>query len=470
MQLIASLVLFVFSAVHVAAADQVYYCNSTVSCPEEFPCCSQYGPCGTGEFCISNCNPIFSYEPEACMPEPVCKDISTTFNNYTDKVVNINTYLGNASEADWLYTGNILDYDDEGSMILAMPKNSGGTVLTSSKDVWYGKISARLKSSHLGGVVTAFIVFSGIQDEIDFEWVGADINTVQTNYYWQGLLDWHNSANITVNDTFNEYHTYEIDWHEDYTTWSVDGVIGRTLFKNATWNETLQAYKYPQTPSRIHLSIWPGGNATNAPGTIAWAGGEINWDAPDIQDPGYYYAIVNQINVTCYDTPSGTTKNGSDSYIYKKDSKYLQDDVVLSSKRYWLSTDEGTGLNVTAGEVVSSSSSSSSSSKTSSSSSSSSATSSAHNSTTANNSSSASTSTAYHNSSSSASSSVRHTSASISSITSRQADASASTSASSNSSTSRTSSRTSRMSSANFGSSLRFDNLFVFLSALGLLL
>ena len=352
MQFLASVLCLIATAAQVIDATEIYSCNATVSCPEEFPCCSQYGQCGTGEYCIANCNPIFSYEYDACLPGPVCKDISTKFDNYTSKVANINTYLGNANDADWLYTGTILDYDDEGSMILAMPKNSGGSVLTSSRDIWYGKISARLKSSHLAGVITAFIIFSGVQDEFDFEWVGADLNTVQTNYYWQGVLDYHNSANISTNDTFDSYHTYEIDWHEDYTTWSIDGVIGRTLFRNETWNETLQAYKYPQTPSRIQLSIWPGGNVTNAPGTIAWAGGEIDWNADDITDPGYYYAIVNEINVTCYDAPSGTSQNGSDSYIYKNGKGFLQEDVMISNKRFYLDTDEGTGLNITAGATT----------------------------------------------------------------------------------------------------------------------
>ncbi|SMN18185.1 similar to Saccharomyces cerevisiae YEL040W UTR2 Chitin transglycosylase that functions in the transfer of chitin to beta(1-6) and beta(1-3) glucans in the cell wall [Maudiozyma saulgeensis] len=453
MRFITSILCLIATTAQVIAAAEVYTCNATVSCPEEYPCCSQYGQCGTGEYCLSNCNPIFSYEYDACLPEPVCKDISTKFDNYTSKVANINTFLGNASEADWLYTGTVLDYDDEGSMILAMPKNSGGTVLTSSRDVWYGKISARLKSSHLAGVITAFIVFSGVQDELDFEWVGADLNTVQTNYYWQGLLDYHNSANISTNDTFDNYHTYEIDWHEDYTTWSIDGVIGRTLLRNETWNETLQAYKYPQTPSRIHLSIWPGGNATNAPGTIAWAGGEIDWDADDITDPGYYYAIVNEINVTCYDAPSGTSQNGTESYIYKNGDTFLQSDVMISNKRFYLDSYEGTGLNITAGATTSSTASSSSATSSTSHNSTSKESSTSHDSSTS------VTSSAYHNSSS-----TGHSTASITSVSKSSSHSSSGASRTSSSNTS------SRLSSANSGSLMSFNNIILFFSALGLLL
>lgn len=350
MQFIIGLFCIIATVARVSASD-IYYCNSTVSCPEEYPCCSQYGTCGTGYNCMSNCNPMFSYSYDACLPEPVCKDLSTKFDNYTSKVAEITTFLGNVSDVDWLYTGTILDYDDENSMILAMPQYSGGSVLTSARDVWYGKVSVRMKTSHLAGVITAFILFSGVEDELDYEWVGTDLDVSQTNYYFEGTLDYGKSHNITEigMDSFDDYHIYEIDWHEEYTTWSVDGVVGRTLYRNETWNETLQAYKYPQTPSRIHLSIWPGGNSTNAPGTIAWAGGEINWDATDITDPGYYYAIINEVNVTCYDPPSGTIKNGTESYSFMSGDSFLGSNVMISNKRYVLGSSKGTGLDLDAG-------------------------------------------------------------------------------------------------------------------------
>lgn len=55
--------------------------------------------------------------------------------------------------------------------------------------IWYGKISGKIKSSRGKGVVTAFILLSDTKDEIDFEFVGADLDNVQTNYYFQGMLD-----------------------------------------------------------------------------------------------------------------------------------------------------------------------------------------------------------------------------------------------------------------------------------------
>ncbi|AJV33282.1 Utr2p [Saccharomyces cerevisiae YJM195] len=351
----------------VVRVEAATFCNATQACPEDKPCCSQYGECGTGQYCLNNCDVRYSFSHDSCMPAPICKSSSTKFKDYSSKLGNANTFLGNVSEADWLYTGDVLDYDDEESLILAMPKNSGGTVLSSTRAVWYGKVSARIKTSHLGGVVTGFILYSGAGDELDYEFVGADLETAQTNFYWESVLNYTNSANISTTDTFENYHTYELDWHEDYVTWSIDGVVGRTLYKNETYNATTQKYQYPQTPSKVDISIWPGGNSTNAPGTIAWSGGEINWDAADISNPGYYYAIVNEVNITCYDPPSDTKKNGTSAYVYTSSSEFLAKDIAITDDEVMMDSDEGSGLDPHKGATTSSTQKSSSSTATSSS-------------------------------------------------------------------------------------------------------
>jgi beta-glucanase (GH16 family) len=162
-------------------------------------------------------------------------------------------------------------------------------------------------------------LLSDVKDEIDYEFVGKDLSTAQTNIYWQALPYYGNSANITnLTDTFTNFHTYVIDWQQDQIIWSVDGVVGRTKSRSSTWNTTSQLYNYPQTPSRVQVSIWPGGASDQAAGTIAWAGGPINWDSPDIQSAGYYYMEVSQVVVECYPAPPGapTQGNGSVSYVY----------------------------------------------------------------------------------------------------------------------------------------------------------
>ena len=96
----------------------------------------------------------------------------------------------------------------------------------------YGTVKlATLKTSHDGGVVTAFILFSDVQDEIDYEFVGYNLTNPQSNYYSQGILNYNNSRNSSVNNTFEYYHNYEMDWTEDKIEWYIDGEKVRTLNK-----------------------------------------------------------------------------------------------------------------------------------------------------------------------------------------------------------------------------------------------
>jgi beta-glucanase (GH16 family) len=70
-----------------------------------------------------------------------------------------------------------------------MAPKTVGTVMASSHYVWYGKISATMKTSRGAGVVSAFILLSDVKDEIDYEFVGVELETAQTNYYFQGITN-----------------------------------------------------------------------------------------------------------------------------------------------------------------------------------------------------------------------------------------------------------------------------------------
>lgn len=121
---------------------------------------------------------------------------------------------------------------------------------------------------------------------------------------------------MTVSNTVQNTHTYTFDWQPDSLTWYIDDVAMRTLNRNDTYNTTTQQYHFPQSPARIELSLWPAGLTGNGEGTIDWAGGLVDWDSPDMTN-GYYYAIVNEVTVECYDPPSGFSKNyGSNAYYY----------------------------------------------------------------------------------------------------------------------------------------------------------
>ncbi|KAH9230379.1 glycoside hydrolase family 16 protein [Colletotrichum gloeosporioides 23] len=320
-------------------------CSLTQKCPESAPCCSQYGQCGTGAYCLGGCDPRMSFSLDACVPAPVCQDKKMSMNSM-DGIVDISKYLGDPSKADWVAQGEPALRN--GAVLLTMPAKSVGTVLASTTYLWYGSVKATIKTSRGPGVVTAFILYGDVKDEIDYEWVGADLEMSQTNYYFQGIPKYDQSGNISLSNTFNNWHTYEIHWTPDEIQWLVDGQVGRTKKRSDTWNATAQQWDYPQTPARVQLSIWPGGADTNAKGTIEWAGGAIDWNGEDIKNAGYYYAQVKDVEINCYNAKSSPGTNSKKSYYYNN-IKATNDTVVDSDKDTILKSFLGTGLDVNAG-------------------------------------------------------------------------------------------------------------------------
>lgn len=125
-----------------------------------------------------------SFSLKSCVPEPVCKDTKTNFNSM-DRITSKTKYLGDSSKTDWVMDGEAVAYG--GNVLLTMPDGSVGTLLASSTYMWYGNVKATFKTSRGQGVVTAFILLSDVKDEIDYEFVGADLETAQTNFYWHGV-------------------------------------------------------------------------------------------------------------------------------------------------------------------------------------------------------------------------------------------------------------------------------------------
>ncbi|KAI0180626.1 hypothetical protein GGR52DRAFT_252782 [Hypoxylon sp. FL1284] len=289
-------------------------CSLSQKCPEETPCCSQYGQCGVGAYCLGGCDPRMSFSLDACVPAPVCESRTMKMDS-TDRIADVQDYLGDPSKADWVAQGKPVSHN--GNVLLTMPAHSAGTVLASTVYMWYGNVKAKIKTGRDAGVVTAFILLSDVKDEIDFEWVGTELDIAQTNYYFQGIPDYTHSTNITsLSNTNEEFHTYEIKWSPDKIEWYVDDTLRRTQQKADTWNSTSNQWDFPQTPARVQLSIWPGGDSKNAKGTVDWAGGPIDWDSDDIKKDKYYYATVGEIDIDCYQTDKAPGTNSGKSYTY----------------------------------------------------------------------------------------------------------------------------------------------------------
>lgn len=164
-----------------------------------------------------------------------------------------------------------------------------------------------------------------------------------------------NGGNATgISDTNKNYHTYEIDWNPDSITWSIDDKPVRTKNRADTWNATANRFDFPQTPSRVQLSLWPAGKPGNGEGTIAWSGGEIQWNSPYMKN-GYYFAAFASVDIQCYDPPQGANKQGDSSYIFT-DAAMTNSTVEISDKETVLKSLEGTGVDMDKGSDTSTSS------------------------------------------------------------------------------------------------------------------
>jgi len=245
------------------------------------------------------------------------------------------TYFnGNASEYDWVIEqGSIINTTSNGeaAVALLLTENGGGTLLSSTRYVHYGQITARLKTGRWAGVVTAFITMSSIKDEIDWEFPGNQTTTGQSNYFWQGVIP-AQTAGVTetgLTDTYSNWHDFTVDWQPDSLTFLVDGNATRTVTAAETTNNSTGVVQFPNTPSRIQLSIWPAGIASSASGTVQWAGGMINWNDPDYVSAGHFYALFQSVSVQCNDP---TLPNASDtSYVYGTNSSLDTPSIAFSN-------------------------------------------------------------------------------------------------------------------------------------------
>jgi beta-glucanase (GH16 family) len=325
---LATLTVLAAAFIAASASSSPPSCSADSHCPEDTPCCSAYGQCGTGSYCLGGCDARFSFAADSCAPMPVCQAGTYTFDDVKN-IIYYTNYDGDISQNTWSYTGEVLEQNN--SAVLTMRKDTVGTVMFSNFFIWFGKVSVVMKTSHLAGVVSDFILMSNVKDEIDYEFVGTQLETAQTNYYYQGILDYDNEKNGAVdNSTYDNYHEFTIDWNPTSITWYVDGNAVRTLQQADTMNTTTNRYEFPQTPARIQLSVWPGGASNQGEGTIQWAGGPINWNAPDLTDPGYYFVEIESVTVDCYDPPSGANVTGSKSYIYTNQDGFQQDVAITN--------------------------------------------------------------------------------------------------------------------------------------------
>ncbi|KAJ6608674.1 concanavalin A-like lectin/glucanase domain-containing protein [Mycena sp. CBHHK59/15] len=291
-------------------------CNGTSLCPAAAPCCSEFGYCGTGnQFCLAGCNPFQSHTLDSCRPGPLCKSTKYTFNDASRVLTNSTLNDGDATKYDWVVDGGAVSVSN-GELSMLLTETNNGVRLSSTRFVHYGTLTATIsETGRWNGVVAGFVTMSNIRDEIDWEFPGAATTQGQTNYFWQGLVTTPNHGGVAtgLTDTYENYHDYTIVWSPDSLVFQINGKTVRTIKRRDTIVDGVS--RFPNTPSRIQLSLWPAGTTASAPGTIQWAGGLINWADKDYTAAGgHFTARVKSVSVKCGDpTPPSSSVQG---YIY----------------------------------------------------------------------------------------------------------------------------------------------------------
>lgn len=129
----------------------------------------------------------------------------------------------------------------------------------------YGLYEARMRSAAGSGLNTAFFTYSKQPwDEIDFEFLGKDPHSVQTNFYTNGKSQGGTTVQLGF-DASKEFHNYAIDWQPTKITWYVDG---KQVFQSPA------GVVVPSHPGSLFFSLWSGGAQENA-----WMG-EFNYTQP----------------------------------------------------------------------------------------------------------------------------------------------------------------------------------------------
>lgn len=180
---------------------------------------------------------------------------------------------------------------------------SGDAPSISSK--WYimfGHVDFEVKAAPGTGIVSAAILQSDCLDEIDWEWLGGDDTQAQSNYFGKGITTtgYNRGAFHGAPNNHDQFHTYSIDWTADQIVWSIDGTTVRAMTQDQA-----ESGQYPQTPMYVKVGAWAGGDPSNPPGTIEWAGGITDYSA------GPFTMYLKSIQVTDYSTGSQYSYSGT---------------------------------------------------------------------------------------------------------------------------------------------------------------
>ena len=224
----------------------------------------------------TDCNPLNTTN---CPPDPA---FGMDFNFHFNQTPAKDTWDTTAGEVP--YTPNF------GAKFQINKQGDSPTIRTNFYIFW-GRIEVWMKAASGTGIISSMMLLSDDLDEIDWEFMGGNVTHAETNYFGKGAQDFHNAIYYPVDGGVqDDYHNYTIDWTKDRLEFHIDGNKVRTLLPKDANNSR----NYPQTPMRLSLGIWAGGDPTLPEGTRQWAGGDTNYN------DGPFTMYVRSTQITDY--------------------------------------------------------------------------------------------------------------------------------------------------------------------------
>ncbi|KAI1445552.1 glycoside hydrolase family 16 protein [Annulohypoxylon stygium] len=209
----------------------------------------------------TDCNPLNA----TCPADPAFGTTHTFYFNATPPTGTFNT------------TAGTVGYNTDTGAAFTISKKGESPTLISNFYFFFGRTEVHLKAAPGTGIISSIVWSSDVLDEVDWEFMGGNTTHVSTNYFGKGEPDFHNAQYHPVDGGVQaDYHNYTCVWTKDQLEWYIDSQHTRTLLAKDA-NNTLY---YPQTPMKLSLGIWAGGDPDQPKGTIEWAGGVTDYAEP----------------------------------------------------------------------------------------------------------------------------------------------------------------------------------------------
>jgi beta-glucanase (GH16 family) len=246
--------------------------------------------------------PVFAQTWTSCNP------MNTTCPN--DPALGINhTFVFNTSTTvtnSFNITAGTIGYDATKGASFTVAKKGDSPTIQSQFYIFFGSVSVIMQAATGQGIISSIVLESDDLDEVDWEFMGGNGTSAETNYFGKGNTTLFDRAiYYPVSSAPREnFHNYTTDWTAERIEWYIDSVLVRTL----EYADADGGYNYPQTPMTVRMGIWAGGDSGNSPGTIQWAGGLTDYSQ------GPYTMYVQSAQVNDYSTGSAyeyTDKSGS---------------------------------------------------------------------------------------------------------------------------------------------------------------